>query len=105
MAKVCHLHKSQLNFTGRSHFGLHVEQLIALFALFSKEPTLQQYQHSLDYDFCLELEAFIRLFLHCSCSSGRSHATGSDRETWRTRRVAKQVSFHGYDYYQLELRV
>lgn len=101
MAKVCHLHKSQLNITGRSHFGLHVEQLIiiiVLFALFSKEPTLQQYQHFLDYDICLKLKALIILYLHCSCSSGWSHATRSDRETWRTGRLTKQVSWHRYNH-------
>lgn len=47
--------------------------------------------------YCVKL-GFYNLYLPCSCSSGWSHATGSDRETWWTGRVTKQVSCHKYNY-------
>ena len=63
---------------------------------------MQQCQHSVDYDVYLKLKTLTMLHLLCSCSSGWSHATGSDCETRRIRRVAKQVSCHKYSYITIQ---
>ena len=85
--------------------------LAGSFSLVPKEPAVQQKQRSWAMVFSTliranlsrksrlkQAEGFYNLYLPCSCSSGWSHATGSDRETWRTRRVTKQVSCHKCNY-------